>query len=94
MEQFPSLTTWPLLFDGNVCLGPALFKPPLTVIVVRLAVLSAQGLVRAVALYGVAGTPKLSVFQQTLGVELTIVGAAPWRPDTHVYMRQQREEPR
>lgn len=82
------------MFDEDVCLGPALFEFPLAVIGVRLAVLSAQGLVRAVALYGVAGTPKLSVVQQTLGVELTIVRAAPWRPDTHVYMRQQREERR
>lgn len=82
------------MFDGDVCLGPALFEFPLAVIGVRLAVLSAQGLVRAVTLYGVAGTPKLSVVQQTLGVELTIVRAAPWRPDTHVYISQQREEQR
>lgn len=82
------------MFDGDVRLGPAFFEFPLAVVGVSLAILSAQGLVRAIALNGVAGTPKHSTFQQTLGVELTIVWAAPWRPDRHVYMRQQREEQR
>lgn len=85
------LTTRPKLFNGNVCLRPALFEFPLTIVDVGLAVLSAQRPVRAVTLYGVAGTPKLSVFMQTHCVELTR-RASPWRTETHVYMRQQRDK--
>lgn len=92
IAQFSTLTTGSLLLDGDVCFGPALFEFPLTVVGVCLPVLSTQGLVCAVTLYGLAGTPKLSVFQQTHGVELTTIWAAAWRPETHVYMRQQCEE--
>lgn len=79
-----------MLFDADGGLGEALGTPPLTVVGVRVAVVSAHRSVGAVTADWLAGAVRPTMLQQAHGAELTLFLTFLW--GTHTHTQQSSED--